>query len=147
MTPDARRSSVISPRAPEPVGPYPHAVRVGDWLFLSGVGPREAGNKDIPGVTLDEQGNVCSYDFEAQCRATFQNVRYILEDAGASWESVVDVTAFLTNMKDDFATFNRVYAEHFPTHQPARTTVEVTRLPTPIAIELKVIAYLGGKGE
>jgi len=143
MTPDARRSGVISPRAPEPVGPYPHAVRVGDWLFLSGVGPRERGRKSIPGVTLDARGTIVSYDFEAQCRAAFRNVRYILEDSGARWEDIVDVTAFLTNMKDDFGTFNRVYAEHFPTHQPARTTVEVTRLPTPIAIELKVIAYLG----
>jgi 2-aminomuconate deaminase len=129
-------------RAPEPVGPYPHARRVGDLLFLSGVGPRERGTKKIPGVELNDAGQIVSYDIETQCRSVFQNVRYILEDAGSSWERIVDVTVFLTNMKDDFATYNRVYAEHFADNRPSRTTVEVNALPTPIAIELKVIATI-----
>ena len=134
--------AVDSSRAPEPVGLYPHARRVGNLLFLSGVGPRERGTKKIPGVELDEAGNIISYDIEAQCRSVFQNVRYILEDAGASWTDIVDVTVFLTNMKADFETYNRLYAEHFAEDPPCRTTVEITSLPTPIAIELKVIAAL-----
>lgn len=134
--------SINSERAPEPVGLYPHARRVGDLLFLSGVGPRERGTKEIPGVELDATGNVISYDIETQCRSVFQNVRYILEDAGSSWDKIVDVTVFLTNMKDDFAVYNKVYAEHFADNRPCRTTVEVSSLPTPIAIELKVIATI-----
>ena len=128
--------------APEPVGPYPHARRVGNLLFLSGVGPRKRGLKDIPGVTLDAAGNIVSYDMETQCRSVFENVRMILEASGARWEDLVDVTVFLTNMKSDFRVFNRVYAEYFTENQPCRTTVEVNALPTPIAIELKCIAVI-----
>lgn len=131
-----------SSKAPEPVGLYPHARRVGDLLFLSGVGPRERGSKNIPGVELDEAGNIVSYDIETQCRSVFQNVRHIVEDAGSSWANVVDVTVFLTNMKADFAAYNRLYAEYFADNRPCRTTVEVSSLPTPIAIELKVIATI-----
>lgn len=131
-----------SSKAPEPVGLYPHARRVGNLLFLSGVGPRERGTKKIPGVELDENGEIASYDIETQCRSVFQNVRYIVEDAGSSWENIVDVTVFLTNMKADFATYNRIYAEYFADNQPCRTTVEISSLPTPIAIELKVIATI-----
>ena len=135
-------NSFDSSRAPEPVGLYPHARRVGNLLFLSGVGPRERGTKKIPGVELDDAGEILSYDIEAQCRSVFQNVRYILEDAGASWENIVDVTVFLTNMKADFPAYNRLYAEYFADNRPCRTTVEVSSLPTPIAIELKVIATI-----
>lgn len=131
---------INSSKAPEPVGLYPHARRVGNLLFLSGVGPRERGTKKIPGVELDEAGNIVSYDIETQCRSVFQNVRYILEDAGSGWDKIVDVTVFLTNMKDDFAAYNQIYAEYFAENQPCRTTVEISSLPTPIAIELKVIA-------
>lgn len=131
-----------SDRAPEPVGLYPHARRVGNLLFLSGVGPRERGTKKIPGVELNEAGEIISYDIETQCRSVFQNVRYILEDAGSSWDNIVDVTVFLTSMKADFATYNRIYAEYFAVNQPCRTTVEISSLPTPIAIELKVIATI-----
>ena len=131
---------INSTKAPEPVGLYPHARRVGNLLFLSGVGPRERGTKKIPGVELSEDGEIVSYDIEAQCRSVFRNVRYILEDAGSSWEKIVDVTVFLTNIKDDFLIYNRIYAEYFKDNQPCRTTVEVNKLPTPIAIELKVIA-------
>ena len=138
MSPDSTR--VDADNAPEPVGLYPHARRVGDLLFLSGVGPRKKGSRDIPGVTLDADGNIVDYDIEAQCRSVFENVRVILEDAGARWEDIVDVTVFLTNMKDDFAAFNRLYAEHFTENRPTRTTMEVGALPTPIAVELKVIA-------
>ena len=133
---------IESSRAPEPVGLYPHARRVGNLLFLSGVGPRERGKKEIPGVVLDQSGNIESYDIEIQCRSVFRNVRYILEDAGSSWNNIVDVTVFLTNMKNDFAAYNRVYAEYFAENKPCRTTVEVNKLPTPIAIELKVIATI-----
>jgi 2-aminomuconate deaminase len=131
-----------SSKAPEPVGLYPHARRVGNLLFLSGVGPRTRGAREIPGVKLDDDGNITSYDIEAQCRSVFQNVRYILEESGSAWEKIVDVTVFLTNMKDDFAIYNRLYAEYFKDNLPCRTTVEINRLPTPIAIELKVIATL-----
>lgn len=135
-------SSHLSPRAPEPVGPYPHARRAAGLLFLSGIGPRRRGESGVPGVTLDADGSVRAYDFETQCRQVFANVRVILEDAGASWDRIVDVTAYLTDLRRDFASFNRLYAEAFPDHRPARTTVEVSRLPTPIAIELKIIAAL-----
>ncbi|HEV7645031.1 MAG TPA: RidA family protein [Pyrinomonadaceae bacterium] len=134
---------INSSKAPEPVGLYPHARRVGNLLFLSGVGPRERGSKKIPGVELDDAGNIVSYDIETQCRSVFQNVRYILEDAGSGWDKIVDVTVFLTNMKDDFAAYNKLYAEYFADNQPCRTTIEISSLPTPIAIELKVIATIG----
>lgn len=129
-----------SDRAPEPVGAYPHARQVGELLFLSGIGPRKRGSQDIPGVTLDERGNIITYDIEAQCHAVFENVRLVLEACGSSWDKMIDVTVFLTNMKADFPTYNRIYAEYFRAHQPARTTVGIDSLPTPIAIELKVIA-------
>jgi len=131
---------LYSDKAPDPVGLYPHARKVGDLLFLSGVGPRKKGSKEIPGVTLDEKGNIIAYDIEQQCHSVFQNVRYILEASGSRWENLVDVTVFLTNMKSDFATFNKIYAEYFKDNQPCRTTVEVNALPTPIAIELKCVA-------
>ena len=131
-----------SPRAPLAVGQYPHARRVGHLLFLSGVGPRKRDSKEIQGVTLDENGKILIYDIETQCRAVFDNIRYILEDCGSKWENMVDVTVFLTNMKDDFKTYNRLYAEYFGEVQPCRTTVEINCLPTPIAIELKVIAII-----
>jgi len=132
-----------SKRAAEPVGAFPHAKRVGDLLFLSGIGPRVRGSKEIPGVTFDPAGNVTNYDIAKQCHAVFENVRLVLEDAGANWNDIVDVTVFLTNMKKDFPIYNKLYAEYFAGDDrpnPTRTTVEVTALPTPIAIELKVIA-------
>ncbi|MDX1455203.1 MAG: Rid family hydrolase [Gammaproteobacteria bacterium] len=131
-----------SDKAPEPVGLYPHARQVGNLLFLSGVGPRQRGSKDIPGVTLDADGNITAYDIEQQCHSVFQNVGHILEASGSSWDKLVDVTVFLTNMKDDFKTYNRIYAEYFKDNQPCRTTVEISSLPTPIAIELKCIAVV-----
>ena len=131
-----------SNKAPEPVGLYPHARKVGDLLFLSGVGPREKGTKVIPGVELDENRNIISYNIETQCRSVFQNVRWILEDAGSSWNNIVDVTVFLTNMKDDFPIYNKLWAEYFGENPPCRTTLEINCLPTPIAIELKVIATI-----
>lgn len=135
----------VSPRGPEPVGPYPHARRVGSLLFVSGIGPRRRGDRDIPGVTRDDDGNVTAYDIAEQCRSCFHNIRVILEDAGAAWENIVDVTAFLTDMKRDFAAYNRVYEEYFGTVRPTRTTVEVRALPTQINVELKVIAWVDGQ--
>lgn len=132
----------ISPRGPEPVGPYPHARRVGNLLFVSGIGPRRRGERQIPGVTLDAAGNAVDYDIAAQCRACFDNIRMIIEDAGGRWENIVDVTSFLTNMQRDFAAYNKVYEEYFGHVRPTRTTVEVTALPTKINIELKVIAVM-----
>jgi 2-aminomuconate deaminase len=135
--------TVESSRAPEPVGAFPHAKRVESLLFLSGIGPRKRNSKEIPGVTLDSAGKVVSYDIETQCRTVFENVRLVLEDAGASWKDIVDVTVFLTNMKKDFPIYNKLYAEYFAGDgkpNPTRTTIEVRALPTPIAIELKVIA-------
>jgi len=133
---------VVSPRAPEPVGAFPHAKRVGSLLFLSGIGPRTRGSREIPGVTLDAEGRVISYDIETQCRAVFENVRAVLEDSGSAWDRIVDVTVFLTDMRSDFPTFNRLWAEAFADPNPTRTTIEVGSLPTPIAIELKVVATL-----
>jgi 2-aminomuconate deaminase len=133
---------IESSKAPEPVGLYPHARRVGNLLFLSGVGPRERGSIKIPGVELNSEGKVMSYDIEAQCHSVFRNVRWILEEAGSSWNQLVDVTVFLTNMKDDFKTYNKIYAEYFKENLPCRTTVEINCLPTPIAIELKCIATI-----
>jgi 2-aminomuconate deaminase len=138
-------NTIHSSKAPEPVGKYPHARRVGDLLFLSGVGPRERGSAKIPGVELDENRNILSYDIDIQTRSVFANVKTILEDAGASWEDLVDITVFLTNMKADFETYNRIWAEHFPDNAPCRTTLEILSLPTPIAIELKCIAHVGPK--
>lgn len=135
-------SSINAEAAPEPVGSYPHARRVGDLLFLSGVGPRKKGSKEIPGVTLNEAGEIISYNIEEQCHSVFHNVKVILEASGSSWGQLVDVTVFLTNMKDDFKIFNKIYAEYFKENQPCRTTVEVNALPTPIAIELKCIATI-----
>lgn len=131
-----------SQKAPEPVGLYPHSRKIGNLLFLSGVGPRKRGTKEIPGVTLDNNNNIISYDIAAQCHSVFENVRLILEDSGSSWANLVDVTVFLTNIKDDFKIYNQIYAEYFKDNQPCRTTVEINKLPTPIAIELKCIAIV-----
>ncbi len=133
-------SKIESQNAPEPVGLYPHARRVGNLLFLSGVGPRERNKKRIPGVELDDRGKIISYDIEAQCHSVFKNVQIILEDSGSSWDKLVDITVFLTNMRDDFEKYNQIYSEYFNEYQPCRTTVEISSLPTPIAIELKCIA-------
>ena len=138
-------SDVHSTRAPEAVGLYPHAKRAGPFLFLSGVGPRKKGTKTIPGVTLSEDGRVLSYNIEEQCHSVFANVKAILEDAGTTWEHLIDVTVYLTDMKKDFPTYNKLWAEYFKDNRPCRTTVEVNALPTPIAIELKCIAYLPEK--
>ena len=131
-----------SESAPEPVGAYPHARKAGPFLFLSGVGPRQRGKTDIPGVRQSSTGEIVDYDIEIQARSTIENVVSILRDAGLSWNDLVDVTVFLTDMKRDFAAFNRIYGEYCEEHKPSRTTVEVGALPTPIAVELKCIAIL-----
>lgn len=135
---------ISSDQAPEPVGAYPHARKVGNLLFLSGVGPRQKGSKEIPGVTLDANGAIVAYDIEVQCHSVFKNVKLILEASGSRWEDLIDVTVYLTNMKRDFPIFNKIYATYFPDKatQPCRTTVEINALPTPIAIELKCIATI-----
>ena len=133
---------INSDRAPQAVGLYPHARKVGNLLFLSGVGPRKAGQIEIPGVELNDKGEIINYDIAAQCHSVFNNIRLILDDAGSSWDNIVDVQVFLTNMKDDFKTYNKIYAEYFKENQPCRTTIEIKSLPTPIAIELKVIAII-----
>lgn len=138
-------ASLTSKRAPEPVGPYPHARRVGDLIFVSGMGPRKPGTKDIPGVFQDALGKVLSYDIEAQTRSTIENIKTVLEDMGSGLEDVVDVQVFLTAMKADFPRFNKIYGEYFAQIGPTRTTVEVLSLPTPIAVELKVIAHVPRK--
>jgi len=135
-------TTINSDKAPRPVGAYPHARRVGNLLFLSGVGPRQAGTDVIPGVQLSTDGTILSYDIAAQCHSAFRNIHVILEEAGSGWDNLIDVTVFLTNMKADFATYNRIYADYFSDTQPCRTTVEISSLPTPIAIELKCIATI-----
>lgn len=136
--------SIHASNAPAPVGAYPHARRVGKLLFLSGVGPRTPGSNEIPGNVHDADGRLIAYDIAAQCRQVFANVRAVLEAAGARWEDLVDVTVYLTDMQRDFPVYNRLYAEHFTTAQPCRTTLGITALPTPIAIELKCVAAIGG---
>ena len=133
---------INSSKAPEPVGSYPHARKVGNLLFLSGVGPRKPGTKVIPGVMMDGQGNALGHDIEVQCHAVFENIKNILEDSGSDWDNLIDVTVFLTNMKRDFDIYNEIYSQYFIDNQPCRTTVEVSSLPTPIAIELKCIATI-----
>ena len=131
-----------SEKAPKPIGAYPHARKIGKLLFLSGIGPRKRNSNEIPGVELDKDGNVISHDIVTQCHSVFNNIRIILEESGSNWNNLVDVTVFLTDMRRDFDTFNRIYANYFKNNQPCRTTVEVTSLPTPIAIELKCIATI-----
>ena len=135
-------TKIESKSAPKPVGLYPHARRVGNLLFLSGIGPRDPKTNGVPGLARSASGNFTEFDFEAQCHSVFQNVRRVLEDSGATWESLVDVTVFLVNMERDFHTYNRIYAEYFKDNQPCRTTVGISALPTPIAIELKCIAVV-----
>lgn len=134
--------TINSSQAPDPVGSYPHARKVGNLLFLSGVGPRKKGSTEIPGVVLDENRKIVSYNIEEQCHSVFNNVKLILETSGSRWENLIDITVYLTNMKDDFVIYNKIYASYFPDKatQPCRTTVEINALPTPIAIELKCIA-------
>jgi 2-aminomuconate deaminase len=143
---DKNSQSISTDKAPKPVGLYPHAKRVGNLLFLSGVGPRVAGSdatdSGVPGLKLDKNGNFLEFDFEAQCRNVFDNVRIILENSGSKWENLVDVTVFLVHMKRDFHTYNRLWAEYFGENPPCRTTIEINALPTPIAIELKCIATI-----
>jgi 2-aminomuconate deaminase len=133
-----------SQKAPEPVGHYPHARQVGNMVFLSGVGPRERGTKKIPGVELNPDGSIRSYDIETQCHSVFKNVKSILEEAGCKWSDLVDVTVYLTNMKNDFPIYNKLWAEYFKENPPCRTTLEINCLPTPIGIELKCVAVKGG---
>ena len=132
--------SIRTDKAPTPVGAYPHARRVGDLLFLSGVGPRQPGTDAIPGNVYDADGRLVDYDIEAQCRQVFANVRAVLEASGAAWTDLVDVTVFLTDMQRDFAIYNRLYADYFADVDACRTTVGISALPTPIAIELKCVA-------
>ncbi|GIV31252.1 MAG: endoribonuclease [Saprospiraceae bacterium] len=141
----SKSEKIEATSAPKPVGAYPHARRVGNLLFLSGIGPRDPDTNEVPGLKRNEAGVYVEFDFEAQCHAVFRNVRTVLEEAGAHWEDLVDVTVFLVNMERDFHTFNRVWAQYFPQNQPCRTTVGITALPTPIAIELKCIAVIGEK--
>jgi len=136
---------VNSNKAAEPVGNYPHAIKINNFIFLSGIGPRKKNSKKIPGVVLNKSGSIVSYDIKEQCLAVFNNIKYILEEAGASFENIIDVSVFLTDMKKDFKIFNEIYNEYFKELTPTRTTVEVVSLPTPIAVELKIIAFLDEK--
>ena len=129
-------------QAAKPLGAYPHARRVGNLLFLSGIGSRTAKDNSIPGLELDTEGNIIKYDIEAECHSVFANVKAVLEASGSSWDKIVDVTVFLTNMKDDFPKYNKLWAEYFKENAPCRTTIEINKLPTPIAIELKVMATI-----
>ncbi|MCB0652414.1 MAG: hypothetical protein KDC85_14145 [Saprospiraceae bacterium] len=138
----SENKKIDAANAPKPVGLYPHARKVGNLLFLSGIGPRRPENDEIPGLARSAAGNFTEFDFEAQCHSVFQNVRVVLEASGAKWEDLVDVTVFLTDMQRDFHTYNRIYAEYFKDNQPCRTTVGIDSLPTPIAIELKCIAVV-----
>ena len=138
-------TGIRTDNAPKPVGLYPHSRRVGNLLFLSGIGPRRAQDDSIPGLELDSCGNIVKYDIELECHSVFKNIKSILDDSGSSWDNIVDVTVFLTNMKDDFDAYNKIYSKYFKNNQPTRTTLEVLSLPTPIAIELKCIAVIGDK--
>ena len=141
-TENEKRETIHTDTAAKPLGAYPHARRVGNLLFLSGIGSRQASDNKIPGLELDADGNILKYDIEAECRSVFANVKAVLEASGSSWEKIVDVTVFLTNMKKDFPVYNKIYGEYFAGVEACRTTVEVKSLPTPICIELKVIATI-----
>ena len=136
------KDHIFTDNASRPLGAYPHARRAGNLLFLSGIGPRNPKDNSIPGLELDKDGKITKYDIEAECHSVFANVKAVLEASGSSWEKIIDVTVFLTNMKKDFQTYNKIYADYFSSVQACRTTVEVKSLPTPIAIELKVIATI-----
>ncbi len=138
----SEQHSIDASKAPKPVGLYPHARRVGNWLYLSGIGPREPGTDGVPGLELDKNGLYISFDFEAQCHSVFKNVKTVLEASGAQWTDLIDVQVFLTDMKRDFKTYNRLWGEYFKVNPPCRTTVEIKSLPTPIAIELKCVAFV-----
>jgi 2-aminomuconate deaminase len=137
-----KQQTFTSDSAAKPLGAYPHARRVGNLLFLSGIGSRSAKDNSIPGLELDAGGNIIKYDIEAECHSCFENVKAVLEASGSNWNNIIDVTVFLTNMKNDFPIYNKVYGDYFKDVQACRTTVEVKSLPTPIAIELKVIATI-----
>lgn len=126
------KAGISAGNAPKAVGNYPHARRLGNLLFLSGIGPRAPGTDAIPD------------GIEAQSRAVLANVRAVLEASGARWEDLADVTVFLTDMARDFKGWNAVWAEHFPdpAGAPCRTTVGISALPTPISVELKCVALL-----
>ena len=142
-TNDQQNKDIINTTAAAtPLGAYPHARKVGNLLFLSGIGSRQAIDNKIPGLILDENGQIIKYDIEAECHSVFANVKAVLEASGSSWDKIVDVTVFLTNMKTDFPIYNKIYGEYFKNVEACRTTVEVKSLPTPIAIELKVIAVI-----
>jgi len=138
-----KNTKIQADQAPKPVGAYPHARKVGDLLFLSGIGPRDPETNGVPGLTQSKAGNYTGFDFAAQCHSVFTNVKKVLEASGASVDQLVDITVFLTDMKRDFDTYNKIYAEYFGDAQPCRTTVGIDSLPTPIAIELKCIAFVG----
>ncbi len=137
-----KQETILTHSAAKPLGAYPHARKVGNLLFLSGIGSRNATDNSIPGLELDAEGNIVKYDIEAECHSVFANVKAVLEASGSSWDKIVDVTVFLTNMKKDFPVYNKIYGEYFTSVQACRTTVEVKSLPTPIAIELKVVATI-----
>jgi 2-aminomuconate deaminase len=141
-TTNKKPQTIYSSEAAKPLGAYPHARKVGNLVFLSGIGSRSAKDNSIPGLEQDAQGNILKYDIEAECHSCFANVKAVLEASGSSWSNIVDVTVFLTNMKKDFPIYNKVYGEYFKDVEACRTTVEVKSLPTPIAIELKVIATI-----
>ena len=133
---------IYTDNASTPLGAYPHAKKVGNLLFLSGIGPRNSKDNSIPGLELDNEGKIVKYDIVAECHAVFANIKAVLEASGSSWDKIIDVTVFLTNMKKDFPVYNNIYGKYFKEVQACRTTVEVKSLPTPIAIELKVIATI-----
>ena len=135
-------STILTDKAAKPLGLYPHSKKVGNLLFLSGIGPRKAGSDQIPGLSLDKYGNYLAFDFEEQVRSVFDNVKTVLEESGSSWNQLVDVTVYLVNMKRDFHTYNKLYAEYFGDAMPCRTTIEVSSLPSSISIELKCIATI-----
>lgn len=142
VTKNEKPETINTIMAAKPLGSYPHARKVGNLLFLSGIGSRSAKDNSIPGLVQDADGNITKYDIEAETHQCFANVKAVLEASGGSWEKIIDVTVFLTNMKRDFAAYNKIYGEYFIDVQACRTTLEVKSLPTPIAIELKVIATI-----
>jgi 2-aminomuconate deaminase len=135
----ARPERVMTPDAPDPLGPYAHAVRAHGFVYCSGQGARDPRTGREAGVGYDEQGKVTSYDIAVQCEATLGNVHAVLEAAGTSWDRLVELTVFLKDM-DDFEAMNEVYARHFPNGGPARTTVGVSDLPADNYIEIRAIA-------
>lgn len=137
------KQNISCDQIPTPVGSYAHARKVGDWLYLSALGPHRAGSDEVAGLKLNPDGRVHSHDIVMQTRATLENIEAVLNTAGGSLKNVVDVVVYLTDIKNDHKKFCGVFNEVFAGIDPARTIMEVGFLDGKAAIQIKATAFLG----